>query len=149
MKQALRRHPVLFLIVLVLLFPWPTLEAPNWTVRVVDSQERPVTDADVRESYQDYSAEMNGHEERLQTGADGMVHFRAHRVWHLFVMRVVVTSWRAMALAHASFGVHAGVFAFGDGGLQGDIVDGNYVYDWRGSPAVLTSEIHLKPLPAR
>jgi hypothetical protein len=47
--------------------------------------------------------------------------------------------------AHASFGTHAFVFAFGKG-LEGSPDRNGHVEDWTGSPSVYASEIVVHPV---
>lgn len=123
--------------------PSKSLDAPTWDVWIVDQAGNPVTGINVRESYRNYSAENDGHEETQVTDLSGHVHFEAKTLRSSLLMRVLVTLASTTAGVHASFGPNAWVFAFGNG-LEGNDVRNGYVYDWTGSPAKVTSRIVAK-----
>jgi hypothetical protein len=125
--------------------PIKTLQAPQWKVRVVDESNMPVADVTVRESYQNYSAQLRGNEQDLVTDQQGYVIFPAKTLWSPIIVRIVVTLWSAMTGGvHASFGPHAYVFAFGDG-VEGSANKNGYTEDWTGSPSMNESRIILLP----
>jgi len=99
-----------------------------------------IRDINVRESYQNHSAETTSHELTLTSGADGLVHFPSKTLWRPLLLRLPVIVMSSLGGVHASFGPHAYVFAFGTG-LEGDIVKNGYVYDWDGSPRSVQSVI--------
>jgi hypothetical protein len=67
----------IFLCLFVSLIPVRSLQAPKWDVEVVDKSGNPASGVSVRESYQNYSAELTGHEETEVTDVNGHVHFDA------------------------------------------------------------------------
>jgi hypothetical protein len=69
------RFLIVGILLLVALLPVTTLAAPDWSACVVDESSKPVPGVLVRESYQNYSAESEGHEEGQYSDANGCVHF--------------------------------------------------------------------------
>lgn len=117
-----------------LLFPEAELVCPGWSVSVVDGTQAPVGGITVRRLCQDYSVESVGHEDDAITDKRGGV------VFHEIRNRVPrLQRWAGNLLnasregVHASFGIHAHVFAFGNG-LEGSAVSNGLVEDWTGSP---------------
>ena len=127
------------------LIPIPYLASPDWVIRVVDGRGNPARGVTVRLSYENYSVEAEGHEEDRITDEQGYARFEAHHSAAPLLQRCWFSALSAMALAHASFGPHAFVFAFG-GGMQGDAVSNGYVTDWNGKPERMESVIILKPV---
>jgi hypothetical protein len=136
-----------FLIAAILLVAafWPvtTLSAPLWSVCVVDEANNPVARVLVRESYQNYSAEMQGREEDLYTDTRGCVRFPAKSVRSSLMKRLTVFCSAALGGVHASFGPYAYVTAF-SGQLRGDDVRGGYEFSWKGSPGQVDSMLVLR-----
>ena len=112
---------------------------------MTDESGRPVQGATVRLEYENYSVEGAGHEEDRSTNAKGYAHFPSHRGSASTLAHCYYTALSATAIAHASFGVHDWVFAFGKG-LEGDAVSNGVVTDWTGSPDRMESHIVMKPL---
>jgi hypothetical protein len=129
---------------IISLIPIQTLEAPSWKVLVVDESNKPVSGIMVRESYKNYSAEVEGGEQDLITDAQGRVMFSAKKVRIPLLKRALVAISSATAGVHASFGSHAHVFAFGNG-VEGDSVKNGFVEDWTGAPAANDSVIVVHP----
>jgi len=125
----------------VLLIPFPSLDAPDWTITVLYGPIEPASGALVREDYQNYSWESQEHEVELVADAAGKVHFPARRVYRNILMRAFGFV-RALAGVHASFGPHDSVLAFA-GNMQGDIEKNGMIFDWTGSPPQLESVILL------
>jgi hypothetical protein len=131
------------IVVVLFLFPFESLQAPTWEVSVVDVSNNPVSGARVRESYRNYSAEFEGGEADLVTDFQVKGTFPAKTVRANILKRIAVTVSSATAGAHASFGPHAYVFAFG--GMEGNSVKNGVLEDWTGSPRVNTSVIVVHP----
>ncbi|HEU5234026.1 MAG TPA: hypothetical protein VFU50_14270 [Terriglobales bacterium] len=131
-------------VLLACLIPQRYLASPDWKVKVCDVSGKPLQNVTVRLNFQNYSVEDTSHEEDQLTDANGYVHFPEHRRWTMSAIRAFYTLKAAQALAHASFGPHASVFAFRDG-LEGDVVTLGYIYDWTGQPSHVESSITLKP----
>jgi hypothetical protein len=125
------------------LIPIPYRAAPDWKVWVVDESGKPVPSMTVRFEYQNYSVEGTGHEEDQTTDEQGYAEFKGRRRWATTLQRCFYTGLSAMALAHASFGPHDTVFAFGNG-LEGDALTGAYMTDWAGQPALMESHIIVR-----
>jgi hypothetical protein len=131
---------VLFVMILL---PMRYLASPRWDVRVVADDGRPIPGINVRLVYENYSAEGQSHEITLTTDENGHALFPPQYERASLLQRLFYTATSAGAGAHASFGRHAFVFAFG-GGYEGDAVSGQHVTDWHGSPAALESRIVAK-----
>lgn len=137
-------RPLLVCIVLlVTLLPIRTLAAPDWAACVVDETGRPVSDVLVRESYQNYSAESEGHKEDEYSGANGCVHFSLKLTSASLLRRFLAIIGSGTAGVHASFGPYDYVTAF-DGGARGDDVRGGFDYAWKGSPRHVDSLLVLR-----
>ena len=138
---ATRRSVLVGAIVLaLLLIPIPYRACPTWDAWVVDETGRPVPGMTVRLVYQDYSAESRSHEVNRVTDERGHVVFTAQLSSASILRRCYYTGLSATAGAHASFGRHAWVFAFGKG-LEGTATTGQIVADWTGSPYHVESRI--------
>lgn len=97
------------------LFPVSLLAAPEWEVTVVDENGKPVEGMTVRETWQNYSLEVEGHEMNRQTDANGHANFPAHRAEYSLLSPVAGTLSAIIHFnVHASYGPHASVFAFGN-----------------------------------
>jgi hypothetical protein len=137
------RFIVTFAVVVLFIYPFESLQAPTWDVSVVNASNDPVSGARVRESYRDYSAEFEGGEADLITDFQGKGTFPAKTVRANILKRIAAILSSATAGAHASFGPHAYVFAFG--GMDGNSVKNGVLEDWTGSPRVNTSVIVVHP----
>ncbi len=138
------RQRKLFLIIvaiaLVSVLAWPTTttQSPLWEVWVVDEAGQPLEGMTVTLTYQNYSAESEGHSEQKRTGPDGYVIFPQRSLKASRLRRIVTTLQSAGAGVHASFGPHALVRANGNG-LTG------YATDWTGAPARMSSTLVVSP----
>jgi hypothetical protein len=127
------------------LFPVSRLAAPQWDVVVVDGHNNPVEGITVRETWQNYSVEMEGHETDRQTDTNGHATFPAQHSKYSVLRQVAGTASNfAHLYVHASYGPHATVFAFGKG-LEGTATTGTFVTDWTGSPSLMRSRIVVRP----
>jgi len=97
----------------------------------------------VRLVYQNYSVERTSHEITATTDKNGSVEFLPQYERASALGRLFYTASSTAQGAHASFGRHAHVFAFG--AFEGDAVTGQYVTDWQGQPASLESRIVARP----
>jgi len=131
-------------LVVISLTPIPYLASPDWQVWVVDESGSPVPDALVRLEYQNYSVEMSEHEEDRVADSQGYAHFPEHRRSASIIQRCWYSGLSARALAHASFGLHDWVLAFGNG-TEGEAISSGIVVDWPGNPERMESRIVLKP----
>lgn len=125
----------------VAFIPVSSLNCPGWDVWVTDQSGQPVSGVTVRLTCRNYSAEPVSQEMDAITDAQGHVAFGARTVNASLGRRVVAMLSSATAGAHASFGPHASVFAFGNG-LEGFAIDRqNVVEDWTGKPDHMESRI--------
>src|SRR5215469_3601311 len=114
------------------LFPVSLLAAPEWKVTVVDENGKPVQGMTVREIWQNYSVEVEGHEMDRQTDANGQVSFPAHRADYSLLSQIAGSLSAIVRFnVHASYGPHATVFAFGNH-LEGSATTGEYITDRAG-----------------
>ncbi len=114
-------------------------------VWVVDENGHAVEGITVRLTWQNYSTETEGHEQDLNTDENGHVVFQARKSRVSILHRIFGTIRSATGGVHASFGVHATVFAFGLG-LEGSAVTGDCLTDWTGRPDHMESRIVAKPM---
>jgi hypothetical protein len=136
--------PIGIVLLAGLLVPIRTVEAPLWTVCVVDETNKPAVDVTVREGYRNYSAEFRDSEQDLVTDQHGCVVFPAKTLWAPLIQRGAAIVSSANGGVHASFGRHVYVFAFADG-REGNANKNGFVEDWTGSPATNQSRIILLP----
>jgi hypothetical protein len=124
------------------------LASPRWEVFVADESGQPLQGMTVRLSWAHYSVEDLDHEEDLKTDENVYVVFPAKTSKASLVGRMVGRIESVPGFPHyphSSFGPHAFVFAFGNG-LEGSAVDGKYLTDWTGKPALMQSRIIAKPM---
>lgn len=144
-KNALAMALVLTVVVFWL-FPVSWLAAPEWEVVVVDEQGKAVEGITVREIWQNYSVETEGHEADRQTDANGRATFSARRSEYSVLRQIAGTASALVHLnVHGSYGPHATVFAFGKG-LEGTATAGDFVTDWTDSPSSIQSRIVVRPM---
>ena len=106
---------MILVLAIVLFWPIPYTAAPKWEVWAVNEVGAPLEGMTVRLYYQNYSAEMMGSEMDAVTDSHGHAQFPM-QLASASAARYIVYSYRsAMAGVHASFGRHAGVFAYGQG----------------------------------
>ncbi len=129
------------LLAATMLIPVTRLNCPAWDVDVVDESGKPVPNVEVDLSYQNYSAEGEGHTLKGITDANGHVSFPPQYL-RAFVGQYVFYSVKmAPALVHASYGPHAYVFAF----VTNESMS-NDPYYWEGSPDHVHSRLVLKKM---
>jgi hypothetical protein len=104
------------LLVLVLIYPFEATVVPRQRVLVVTEDWHPIAGARVRQSWQNYSIEADGHEEDVLTDENGRVTLpprinRASLAWRLFrpVANIITQG------IHAGFGTYAKVSELGGG----------------------------------
>lgn len=137
------RFSILGGLLLSALVPVTTLAAPDWSACVVDESHKPVSGVLIRESYQNYSAESEGHEEDRYADANGCVHFASKVTRASLLSRVVEIVRSATGGVHSSFGPYAYVTAF-QGNAYSDDVRGGYEYAWQGTPRHVDSSLVLR-----
>jgi hypothetical protein len=130
---------LIFIVALILIaVPFPSLEAPEWSVSVVNNQNIPLRGVTVRESYQNYSFESVGHDIEIVTGDDGKVLFPAKTTWRNIFLRSFGFLGALTGGIHASFGPHDYVMADGVSPVKN-----GYLEDWTGRPYKMSSVIVL------
>jgi hypothetical protein len=112
-SSSKRKWIILVLIVsaVVILYPLKKAVVPAQHVLVTTKDMHPISNALVRQIWQDYSLERYGHEEDLRTDTHGRVTFptrsiRAPLVWRLLGPLASIAGQGV----HASAGVHTDMF---------------------------------------
>ncbi len=82
---------IVILLLITLVFPFKTTIVPQWSLRVIDQSGSPVARINVTEHWQHYLLEDAGHEELLQTGADGRVSFPERTIRASLLRRFLAT----------------------------------------------------------
>jgi hypothetical protein len=88
------------------LFPISWLAAPQWEVVVVDERGKPVEGMTVRETWKNYSVEMEGREADRQTDVNGRATFPAQKSDYS-VPRQIAGTMSALAHLNAHSMAHA------------------------------------------
>jgi len=92
-------------IVVAMLVPYPSLVVPPWRLQVVDPDGRPMPAIKVRQHWQNYSFESEGHEIDARTDAAGWVAFPARAASKSALFRIIVPVGNGvLGGVHASFG---------------------------------------------
>jgi hypothetical protein len=138
---------VIVVLLVVALIPFPSLIAPDWKITVMDVAHKPVKGSLVRESYQNYSIESQGHESDAITDEFGRVSFPARKIYASLFARISGVLRAATGGVHASFGPSAYVNAFGTE-EEGSWEEDGHIGFWHGSPTHLESTIVLHPMQA-
>lgn len=115
----------------LLLIPFPTLLSPDFTVRFVDAEGRPIAGMEVRQSCTHYTYELVNDscveewDHPRRTDGNGEIRFREKYVWFGAASRVVRTIFSYMLLiAHGSVGRQVTLFTSGnDSGLDSYVVN--------------------------
>jgi hypothetical protein len=102
---------VLVSLAVVMLYPFKKTVVPSQQVLVTTKDMHPISNALVRQIWQDYSLERYGHEEDLPTDTHGRVTFPARTIRAPLVWRFLgpLASIAGQGV-HASFGVHTDMF---------------------------------------
>ena len=100
---------------IALLLPFPTTVVPEWKIRVVDWEGKPLTDEFVRQSWTHYSLESCcGDIDDRWTDENGYVVFPERLIWASLLRRALFPIWaRVMTIAHGSEGIAADVVVWG------------------------------------
>jgi len=98
-------------VLVVLAYPYETTVVPEQRALFVTNDMHPIKDALIRQSWQHYSLESEGHEEDLPTDSHGRVTFpkrtiRAPLIWRALSPLADIAGQGV----HASFGVHTDMF---------------------------------------
>ncbi len=113
-----RRWIFLLVLAVVLLYPFKSTVVPEQNVVVATEDWRPIEGARVRQSWQNYSIEGDGHEEDVFTDNNGRVSFPRRTIRASLAWRVVGPVVNVITQGvHASFGVRTNTSDIG-GGLE-------------------------------
>ena len=106
----------LAIVAAILLFPYDQTIAPEWTIHTLDANRRPLANITVREVWQQFSLESEGHEEDRLTDSSGRVQFpRRYRRSSVGQRLIGCLKQVMMTGVHASCGVNSYLVAFGNG----------------------------------
>jgi hypothetical protein len=78
----------LVLVLAVCIYPFKTTTVPAWNVRILDDAGTPVSEINVTEHWQDYPAELSGHEEAQRTDQNGLASFGPRSIRASLVRRL-------------------------------------------------------------
>ena len=100
----------------VLLYPFQSTVVSPKSVLVVTEDWKPVQGALVRQSWQHYSLESEGHEQDLRTDEHGRALFPRRTIRGSVLRRLARPMWNILRQGvHASFGVHADILYLNEG----------------------------------
>jgi hypothetical protein len=85
---------LIFVLLVLLVYPFKTTVVPDWSLRVVDDSGVPVPSINATEHWQHYLLENSAHEELRQTGADGSVSFPERTIRASVLRRFLATLTR-------------------------------------------------------
>lgn len=114
----MRRKSFWIVIILgvALMYPMETTVLPPQSVLVVTRDWRPIQGVMVRQIWQHYSIESNGHEQDLKTDENGRLVFPGRTIRASILRRTLHPCWNVLTHgAHASFGIHTDVFTVNGG----------------------------------
>jgi hypothetical protein len=118
MQLSFLRRKILWVVIalgIVFLYPFESTVLPSQNVLVVTEAWRPIQDVKVRQIWQHYSFESEGHEEDLTTDANGRITFPRRTIRASILRRILHPLWNVLTQGvHASFGVHTDMFPAGD-----------------------------------
>jgi len=115
MEDFLRKFwlPVFLLALLFALFyPFEIRIAPEWEAQVIDESGNPVAQAQVGETWQEYSIEESAHYDHKTAGSDGIVHFEPHSMRASFASRISGCLNNFRRSLHASCGASSWLWAY-------------------------------------
>jgi hypothetical protein len=110
-----RKLSILLVLGTILIYPFETTVAPPKDVLVVTHDGTPIFEARVRQSWQNYSVESEGHEEELITDSEGRIRFPRRTVRASLLWRVIRPVANVLGQGvHASFGIQTDIYLLGD-----------------------------------
>ena len=119
--RSIRKWVIFALVLLAMLtlYPFKMTVVPSERVLVVTADMHPVKDALVRQRWQNYSLEREGHEEDLRTDLHGRVTFPIRTIMANLLRRLLGPLVNiADQGVHASFGVHTDLFLLPNNGTE-------------------------------
>jgi len=108
----------------LLLYPFEELVVPAWTVQLVDPSGAPVPHVRIRQVWQNYSTEIDSHQDESVTDQDGYVTFPERGERSNLLERAFVGFHNLRLGVHGSWGPKSFVFALAGGDMMS--TDGNY-----------------------
>jgi hypothetical protein len=142
--------PIVLLVLLFAFFyPFKIRIAPEWAARVIDENGKPVAQAHVEETWQEYSLEEVAHHDHQTTAADGIVHFEPHTMRASFASRLsgCLHNFRRTGV-HTSCGAYSWVLAskcnYGELRTDWDRTQGNV---WQGWARHMNATLFLRRCP--
>lgn len=105
---------LLIVLGVISLYPYKTTVVPAWKLRVVDAEGNPVKNMPVNYSWQNYSLESNGNEERTRTDENGYVSFPERTIRAALLQRMLGPVLNILQTGvHASFGSSGHIVVWG------------------------------------
>jgi hypothetical protein len=103
-----------------LLISTESLVVPTWSVEVIDINGKPIEGINVRQVWQDYSVELQSHEEVIVTGKNGKASFPERKVAASTLARILGPIGNVLNTGvHASFGPSSWLIVWGKDDLEG------------------------------
>jgi hypothetical protein len=116
MRSSRLALAIVAVVAAILLFPFNQTVAPEWTIYTLDADRRPLANITVREAWQQYSLENEGHEEDRLTDSSGRVFFPRRNLRSSIGQRLIGCFEQVMKTGvHASCGADSYLVAFGKG----------------------------------
>lgn len=110
---------IMVLLAAALLFPFETTVVPPKSVLVLTEDRKPIEGASVRQIWQNYSLESDGHEQDLTTNESGRVTFPRRTIRANILKRAVRPIWNIFRQGiHASYGIHTEILELGGGNVR-------------------------------
>jgi hypothetical protein len=114
-QTGARLWAFILVLAVVLLYPFKSTVVPEQNVLVVTEDWRPIQGIEVRQIWQNYSLEADGHEEGVRTDESGRVTLPHRTIRASVLRRIVHPAWNILRQGvHASFGVHTDLLVLGD-----------------------------------
>jgi hypothetical protein len=131
-------------VVFFLAYPFNVTVAPEWTVKVVDENGKPLPGAYVSEFGSSGTLDFE-HEESVCSNVNGEARFVRHTVRASVLTRV--SRWVTRFSIHGGMGPHVAVgvdrLGYGDIPTEGPVPDFNGLV-WNGSPSRISSRVVLR-----
>ena len=91
----------------VVLYPFKVTVVPSWRIQVVDTSGNPVPNMGIRQEWQHYSIEKDGHWEDSITDENGYATFPERTARASLLQRMFIALTNAPWVLHASWGSHS------------------------------------------
>lgn len=111
------RRYIIFLVIVLMIFPFPTTIVPAWKLQVVEENGNICPNKRVTQNWAHYSIYIGGGnfqiEDRL-TDEEGYVEFPERTVWAPLIWRIIgAIIANALVIAHGSAGAQSSVWSSG------------------------------------